>query len=71
VLALTLANDDVFAAQDPQTLRNRGNRFAFRSRQLADAAFTLSQPGRKAHPRRIPQSSKKAGRLVYRRLTHQ
>jgi hypothetical protein len=71
VFAFPRTRHDVFAAENPQSLRNRRDRFAFHGCQFTDTSVTLRKTRRQPETRRIAQRPEKAGGLIHRCLAYQ
>ncbi len=70
VLAVPSTGNQVFGAQDPQALGDRGESFLLTLRQFRDAGFALGEQGQQAKPGQIADGAEQPGRAVESGVTH-
>lgn len=70
VLAVAAADHDILGPQDAQSLRDRGQAFVARRRQLRHAGLPLRQNGQNPQSRRFTESSKEPGRTFKRLVVY-
>jgi hypothetical protein len=73
VFPVAATSDNAVRTENPEPLRDNGNRLTLELCQFGDAGLSLGEPGEEANPRRLAKGTKDPSRtlncgLVYRNM---